>query len=117
MLQRPLPLTGGASGAVRRSPLERISSNIGHAWGHRVGIRGKRADIWSPHTVLGRGVPGCDIVASSHGLGCEYGCRDQHSQLPVVKIGLLLEIFHHALSTKREPLWPHPVMVAAMIAA
>ena len=29
---------------------------------------------------LSRGVPRRDIVASSHGLSCEYGCRDQRSR-------------------------------------
>jgi len=36
--------------------------------------------VWSPHTVLGLGVPYRDIAASSHGLGCEYGCRDQRGR-------------------------------------
>ena len=62
------------------SLLERISSGIGHARGCSIGLRGKRADVWSPHTVLGRGVPRRGIVASSHGLGCEYGCRNQRNR-------------------------------------
>jgi hypothetical protein len=63
-----------------RGLLERISSGVGQARGYSIRIRGKRADVWSPHTVLGRGVPCRGIVASSHGLGCEYGCRDQRSR-------------------------------------
>jgi hypothetical protein len=54
-----------------RGLLERVSSGVGQARGHSIRIRGKRADVWSPHTVLGRGVPCRGIAASSHGLGCE----------------------------------------------
>jgi hypothetical protein len=54
-----------------RGLLERVSSGVGQARGHSIRIRGKRADVWSPHTVLGRGVPCRGIVASSRGLGCE----------------------------------------------
>jgi len=116
---------------------ERISSGVGEARGHTVRIRGVRADVWSPHTVLGRGMPCRRIVASSHGLGCEHGCRNQHgrheahfghfvspyggrsqgsAQLLVAKSGQPLEIFHHVLSTKRELLWSRRVTAAAMIA-
>ncbi len=111
------------------SLLEWCRSGIGHAGRYSIGIRGKRADIWSPHTVcnawmaLGRGVPCRDVAASSHGLRCEYGSRDQrrrhegqfgHLFLPhgdrsqgsarllVVKSGRAWKIFHHALSTKRD---------------
>jgi hypothetical protein len=53
---------------------------VGHARRYTVGSRGKRADVWSPHTVLGRGVLRRDITASRNGLGCEYGCRDQRGR-------------------------------------
>jgi hypothetical protein len=33
-----------------------------------------------------------------------------------MKSGQPWETFHHGLSTKREPLWSHPVIVVAMIA-
>jgi hypothetical protein len=71
---------------------------------------------------LGPGVPCRDIAASSHGLSCEYSHRDQRSRyeghfghcflhmvteaegarLLIVECGQPWEIFHHALSTKRE---------------
>ena len=66
--------------------LERTSSDIGHAGGYSIGIRGKRADVGSPHTIrnarmgLGRGVLCRDMVTSSHGLSCECGCRDQRGR-------------------------------------
>jgi hypothetical protein len=125
-----------ASPTLRRLS-ERISSGVGQARGYSIGIRGKRADAWSPHTVLGRGVPSRGIVASSHGLGCEYGYRDQrgrheghfghfaspyggrsrgNDRLLPVKSGQPREIFHHALSTKRELLWSRPVTAAAVTA-
>jgi hypothetical protein len=63
-----------------RRLLERISSGVAQAGGYRIRIRGKRADVWSPHAVLGRGVSRRDIVAGRHGLGCEYGCRDQRGR-------------------------------------
>jgi hypothetical protein len=63
-----------------------------------------------------------DISASRHGRGCEYGCRDQRGRhegnfahffsiwwqkpsnrsAPCCEERQPLEIFHHALSTKRE---------------
>src|SRR5882757_8847427 len=53
------------------SLLERFS--IGHARRHSIGIRGKRADVWSPHAVSsGRMGPG-------RGLTCEY-CSNQHGR-------------------------------------
>jgi hypothetical protein len=131
-LPRAIGLARSASPTFR-SLLERAS--IGHARRHSIRIRGKRADVWSPHTVLGRGVSCRNIVARSHGLGCEYGCRDQcgrheghfghwslsiwwqksgNDRLPAVKSDQPWEIFHHALSTKRELLWSHPVAPAAM---
>ena len=67
------------------SLLERMGG-VGQARGYSIGIRGKRADVWSPHTARGtrmglqRGLPCRDIVTSSHGLGCKYSCRDQHDR-------------------------------------
>ena len=84
-----IPKTIGlARSASPDSPLllERISSGVRQARRYSIGIRGKRADLWSPHTVrsarmsLGRGVPCRDIVASSHGLSCKCGCSDQRGR-------------------------------------
>jgi hypothetical protein len=120
---------GNRAGRTRQpdslSVLERINSGIGHTRGYSIGIGGKRPDVWSPHTVrnagMGLGVPCRDIAASCHGLSCEYSCRDQRSRyeghfghcflhmteaeearLLIVECGQPCEIFHHALSTKRE---------------
>src|ERR1700730_15876086 len=75
------------AGAPRRpDPLSLLERGIGHTGGYSIGSGGKRADVWSPHTArnaglgVGPGVLYRDIAASSHGLGWEYGCRDQRSR-------------------------------------
>jgi hypothetical protein len=73
---------------------------VGHAGRYTVGIRGICADVWSPHTVLGRGVPCRRIVASSHGLGCEYGCRDQQGRHE----GHFGHLFLHTVAGAKEAL-------------
>jgi hypothetical protein len=120
---------GNRAGRPRQpDSLSLLERGIGHTRGYSIGIGSKRADVWSPHTVrnaglgVGPGVPCRDIAASSHGLGGEYGCRDQRrrheghfghcflhmvteaeeARLPIVKCGQPWEIFHHALTTKRE---------------
>jgi hypothetical protein len=120
---------GNRAGRPRQPDSSSLSERaIGHARGYSIGSGGKRADVWSPYTVrnaglsVGPGVPCRNIAASSHGLGCEYGYRDQRSRheghfghcclhmvteaeearLLIVKCGHAWEIFHHALSTKRE---------------
>jgi hypothetical protein len=80
--------------------LERISSGVGETRGYTIRIRGISADVWSPHTVLGRGVPCRRIVASSHGLGCEYGCRDQHGRHE----GHFGHLFLHMVAEAKEAL-------------
>ena len=83
-----------------RGLMERISGGAGQARGYSIRIRGKRADVWSSHTVLGRGVPRRGIVASSHGLGCEYGCRDQRSRHE----GHFGHLFLHMVAEAKEAL-------------
>jgi hypothetical protein len=48
----------------------------------------------------GRGVPRCDMAASSHGLSCEYGCRDQRGRHE----GHFGHLFLHLVTEAKEAL-------------
>ena len=56
-------------------------ARIGLAGRDSVGVRGISSDVRGPHAGgSGRSAPRRDIAAGRHGLGREYGCRDQRSR-------------------------------------
>jgi hypothetical protein len=106
--RRGVPRQSGWRGLPARLSvaMERISSGVGQARRYSIGIRGKRANVWSPHTArsarmgLGRGMPCRDVVASSHGLSCKCGCRDQRGQHE----GHFRHLFLHMVAEAKEGL-------------